>query len=77
MAIGVAAVVVLTSLGDGARRYVTGEFEGTATDILTPNGRSTRMMTTTNGDGSYTMKMFDTRKDSGEFQSMELHYTRG
>ena len=26
MAIGVAAVVVLTSLGEGARRYVTGEF---------------------------------------------------
>ncbi len=53
------------------------EFEGTATDILTPNGRSTRMTATTNGDGSYIMKMFDTRKDSGEFQSMELHYTRG
>jgi hypothetical protein len=53
------------------------EFEGTASDILTPNGRSMRMTTTTHSDGSYTMKMFDTRKDSGEFQSMELHYTRG
>jgi len=52
------------------------EFEGTATDILTPNGRPARMTTTTNGDGSYTMKMFDTRQESGEFQSMELVYTR-
>ena len=53
------------------------EFRGTATDILTPNGRPMRMTTTDNGDGSYTMKMFDTRKDSGEFLSIELHYTRG
>ena len=53
------------------------EFHGTANDILTPNGRPSRMTTTDNGDGSYTMKMFDTREDSGEFQSMELRYTRG
>jgi hypothetical protein len=53
------------------------EFEGTAKDILTPKGRSVRMTTITHADGSYTMKMFDMRKDSGEFQSMELHYTRG
>jgi Protein of unknown function (DUF1579) len=53
------------------------EFRGTATDILTPNGRPSRMTTTDNGDGSYTMKMFDTREDGGEFQSMELRYTRG
>ena len=26
VAIGVAAVILLTSLGEGARRYVTGEF---------------------------------------------------
>ncbi len=52
------------------------ELRGTANDILTPNGRPTRMTTTDNGDGSYTMKMFDTREDSGEFQSMELRYTR-
>ena len=38
---------------------------------------ASRMTTTDNGDGSYTMKMFDTREDSGEFQSMELRYTRG
>jgi len=34
MAIGVAAVVVLTSLGEGARRYVTGEFRALGTDLL-------------------------------------------
>ncbi len=33
-AIGVAAVVVLTSLGEGARRYVTGEFQALGTDLL-------------------------------------------
>src|SRR5512135_2655260 len=34
MSIGVAAVVVLTSLGEGARRYVTGEFRALGTDLL-------------------------------------------
>jgi len=34
MAIGVAAVVVLTALGDGARRYVTGEFATLGTHLL-------------------------------------------
>jgi putative ABC transport system permease protein len=34
MAIGVAAVVVLTALGEGARRYVTGEFQALGTDLL-------------------------------------------
>lgn len=34
MAIGVAAVVVLTGLGEGARRYVTGEFQALGTDLL-------------------------------------------
>ena len=34
MAIGVAAVVVLTALGDGARRYVTGEFAALGTHLL-------------------------------------------
>jgi putative ABC transport system permease protein len=34
MAIGVAAVVVLTSLGEGARRYVTSEFQALGTDLL-------------------------------------------
>jgi hypothetical protein len=53
------------------------EFEGTATDILTPDGRLFRMTATVHEDGSYTMKFFDSREDSGEFQSMELHYTRG
>jgi len=52
------------------------ELVGTANDILTPNGRPTRTTTTDNGDGSYTMKMYDTRKDGGEFQSMELRYSR-
>lgn len=53
------------------------EFHGTATDILTPKGRPVRMTTTDNGDGSYTMRMFDTREDGREFESMELHYVRG
>jgi len=34
MAIGVAAVVVLTSLGEGARRYVTGEFASLGTNLV-------------------------------------------
>ncbi len=34
MAIGVAAVVVLTALGEGARRYVTGEFTSLGTHLL-------------------------------------------
>lgn len=33
-AIGVAAVVMLTALGDGARRYVTGQFSGLGTNLL-------------------------------------------
>ena len=49
---------------------------GSANDILTPNGRPSRMTLTDNDDGSYTMKMFDTREGIGEFQSMELRYTR-
>jgi putative ABC transport system permease protein len=34
MAIGVAAVVVLTSLGEGARRYVVGEFTSLGSNLL-------------------------------------------
>jgi len=34
MAIGVAAVVLLTALGEGARRYVTGEFASLGTHLL-------------------------------------------
>ena len=34
MAIGVAAVVVLTALGEGARRYVIGEFSALGTNLL-------------------------------------------
>jgi len=34
MAIGVAAVVVLTSLGEGARRYVTSEFSSLGTNLI-------------------------------------------
>jgi len=34
MAIGVAAVVVLTSLGEGARRYVTDEFSSLGTNLV-------------------------------------------
>ena len=34
MAIGVAAVVVLTSLGEGARRFVTGEFAALGTNLV-------------------------------------------
>ena len=34
MAIGVAAVVILTSLGEGARRYVTNEFASLGTNLI-------------------------------------------
>ncbi len=34
MAIGVASVILLTSLGEGARRYVTGEFSALGTHLL-------------------------------------------
>ena len=34
MSIGVAAVVILTSLGEGARRYVTGEFASLGTHMI-------------------------------------------
>ena len=34
MAIGVAAVVVLTALGEGARRYVAGEFASLGTNLV-------------------------------------------
>ncbi len=34
MAIGVAAVIVLTSLGEGARRFVTGEFASLGTHLI-------------------------------------------
>ncbi|GMR09104.1 MAG: ABC transporter permease [Gammaproteobacteria bacterium] len=34
MAIGVASVVVLTSLGEGARRYVTGQFSSLGSNLL-------------------------------------------
>ena len=34
VAIGVASVVLLTSLGEGARRYVTGEFANLGTNLL-------------------------------------------
>lgn len=34
VAIGVAAVVMLTALGEGARRYVTGEFASLGTDLV-------------------------------------------
>jgi putative ABC transport system permease protein len=34
VAIGVASVILLTSLGEGARRYVTGEFEALGSNLL-------------------------------------------
>lgn len=34
MSMGVAAVIVLTSLGEGARRYVVGQFSSLGTDLL-------------------------------------------
>ncbi|HOI51661.1 MAG TPA: ABC transporter permease, partial [Azonexus sp.] len=34
MAIGVAAVVLLTALGDGARRYVVGQFSSLGTNLV-------------------------------------------
>ena len=34
MSIGVASVIILTSLGEGARRYVTGQFQMLGSDLL-------------------------------------------
>ncbi len=34
IAIGVAAVVLLTAVGEGARRYVTGQFSQLGTELL-------------------------------------------
>ena len=34
IAIGVAAVVLLTAVGEGARRYVTGQFASLGTQLL-------------------------------------------
>ena len=34
MSIGVAAVVILTALGDGARRYVVGQFSSIGTNLV-------------------------------------------
>jgi putative ABC transport system permease protein len=34
MGIGVAAVIILTSLGEGARRYITGEFASLGTNLI-------------------------------------------
>lgn len=44
MAVGVAAVVALTALGEGARRYVVGEFAALGTNLLTilPGRNETR-----------------------------------
>jgi len=44
MSVGVAAVVALTALGEGARRYVVGEFAALGTDLLTvlPGRNETR-----------------------------------
>lgn len=53
------------------------EYRGTAHDIMTPGGRKHRMTITDGADGDYTMRMYDTREGGGEFQTMELHYTRG
>ena len=58
MAIGVASVVVLTSLGEGARRYITDEFASLGTNLLIVlPGRSE-----TSG-GSAAMLMSDTTRD--------------
>ncbi len=58
MAIGVASVVVLTSLGEGARRYITDEFASLGTNLLIVlPGRSE-----TSG-GTATMFMSDTTRD--------------
>lgn len=53
------------------------EYHGTMTDILTPEGRPMYMTVTDNGDGTHTMKMYDIREGTEQFQVMELHYRRG
>lgn len=59
MSIGVAAVMLLTSLGEGARRYVTGEFASLGTNLLIVlPGRSE-----TSGGASPAMFMGQTPRD--------------
>jgi putative ABC transport system permease protein len=59
MAIGVASIIILTALGDGARRYVTGEFASLGTNLLIVlPGRSE-----TTGGGSPAMFIGETPRD--------------
>jgi putative ABC transport system permease protein len=59
MAIGVASIIILTALGDGARRYVTGEFASLGTNlIIVLPGRSE-----TTGGGSPAMFIGGTPRD--------------
>lgn len=52
------------------------EFAGTARDILTPDGRPTRMKVMSHDDDTYSMQMFDKRPGTEEFMTMELRYKR-
>ncbi|QDU83147.1 hypothetical protein Pla163_02440 [Planctomycetes bacterium Pla163] len=53
------------------------EYHGVNRDIFTPDGRPSRMTVKNNGDGSYTMHMYDFREGTDEYVVMELTYSRG
>lgn len=50
--------------------------DGMIHDMLTPDGRPSRMVISPVNNGVYTMMMFDTLPDGGEWKTMELIYTR-
>jgi len=72
MAIGVASVVVLTSLGEGARRFVTGQFASLGTNlVIVFPGRNE-----TTGGGAPTMVVGQTPRDLTLDDALSLTRTR-
>ena len=52
------------------------ELAGELRDPTTPGGRPYRTLIRRQDDGSFTLSMFDTRRDGSEFQVMELTYRK-
>lgn len=52
------------------------ELDGTLRDPTTPAGRPYRTVIRHQDDGSFTLSMYDTRRDKSEFQVMELTYRK-